>query len=361
MKKTIGFLASVLLVIALASCGRTKFKILLPTEYLAEDLIKSFQKEYKVKVKTTPFVSNEAALVKLGLEKFDLVIPSDYAVEQMMEQDLLLPIDWSLITEVDKETGFVDTLYDVVDLYKNSDKSVDLLEYMVPYLWGNLGIMYNKNVVTEQELEAEQWGIFARKDLKKAIYDSSRDAFFMALKHTNASSGNTSDNTELNNAEAFLRTVDKSGSRVYLTDDILDDMQNPTPAYDIALAYSGDALYVKSQSKKPEIGFYSPSIGTNVFIDAMVIPKTSRYVDLAYAFINHVSEHNNAVLNTIDVGYVSAIKTVYEYMITDKDSYFYPFKEFYIINLRESDEVFRYVPEAKRQMDERWSKIRSGS
>lgn len=360
MKKIIGFLASVLLVVTLASCGRPKFKILLPTEYLAEELIFSFQKKYNVKVKTIPFVSNEAAMVKIGIEKFDLIIPSDYSVEQLIEEDLIYPIDWNKVN-IDRTNGFPLGLQQTLEAYESSDKPLVLLDYMVPYLWGNLGILYNKNVVSQAELEAEQWGIFLRSDLKKAIYDSSRDAFFMALKHTNASSPNTTNRAELDRAEQFLRDIDKSGNRVYLTDDILDDMQDTPPKYDIALAYSGDALYVKYQSKKPEIGFYAPTDGTNVFIDGFVIPKSSSDVEMAYNFINHISEYDNAIINTVEIGYVTAIKSVYEYMINNPASEFYPYRDFYMIELKENDEVFRYVPQAKREMDERWTKIRSGS
>ncbi len=360
MKKIILSIASIFVILALVACGRPTFKILLPTEYLAEELIDSFQKEHGVRVKAIPFTSNEAAITRLRMEKFDLIIPSDYAAEQLIEEDLILPLEWDKITAVDRENGFPEYMVEVLEAYENDAKPLVLLDYMVPYFWGNLGITYNKNKVTEEELEQEQWGIFLRDDLKKAVYDSSRDAFLMALKHLGYSA-NTEDESELEAAEDFLKQVDRTRHVVYLTDDILDDMQKDVPEYDIALTYSGDALYIKLMSDKPEIGYYTPTVGTNIFIDGISIPKSSKHIDLAYAFINHVSKHENGVINMIDVAYVSAIKSVYEYTLNDEASPFYPYRDFGLIHMNENDELFRYVPASKKIMDDAWSKIRSGS
>ena len=59
------------------------------------DLLREFEKEFDIRVQLIPFDSNERALTKMKLEKFDVVIPSDYAIEQLIKEDMIQPIDWS--------------------------------------------------------------------------------------------------------------------------------------------------------------------------------------------------------------------------------------------------------------------------
>ncbi len=355
MKKIISILVVFLLTLSLTACGEADLKILIPTEYLAEELVADFQKMHKIKIKTVPFVSNEAAITKLKMEKFDLIVPSDYAVEQLVAEDLIIPLDWDNITSVNKETSFPESLIQIIDSYESSEVNIKLLDYMVPYFWGNLGIVYDSTKPGLKEaLENEQWGIFTDASLERVIYDSSRDAFFMALRQLGYSA-NTKNISELTAAEQYLNQIADTPKVYFLTDEILDDMQ--TLRYDVALTYNGDAVYL--MERQPKVGYYVPTNGTNVFVDGLSIPKNSRNIDLAYKFINFVLEYDNAVINTIDVTYVSAIKEVYEHMLNDTDSHFYKLRDVYRVEMRENDEIFHFVPEAKRFMDDAWTRIRT--
>lgn len=183
MKKIILLVVTVLLGLFITSCGEADLKILIPTQYISEDLVREFEKENKVRVKTISFASNEAAIARLKRETFDLMVPSDYAIEQMIKEDLLLPIDWEQIT-LNKETDFAEPLMALINSYETAEVPVPLLDYTVPYFWGNLGIIYNAEKEGLKEiLEEENWGAFLRDDLKKVVYDSSRDAYVVALKH----------------------------------------------------------------------------------------------------------------------------------------------------------------------------------
>lgn len=355
MKRTFILLVVLIGGLLLTSCGEADLKILLPTQYISEDLVKDFEKEYKVKVKTISFASNEAALSRLKRETFDLVVPSDYAIEQMIDEDLLLEIEWDKIL-LDKTVDYAEPLMEIIKGYEEASKPVPLLEYSVPYFWGSLGIVYNsKKAGLKEILEADGWGAFLRDDLKKVVYDSSRDGFAIALKHLGYSV-NTENQTELKAAENLLKDIAGTKDVLFLTDQLIDDMADLK--YDIALTYNGDAVYIRDLQRN--VGFHTPKEGTNVFVDAFVIPKKSRNIDLAYDFINFVSRHDNAVINTIDVAYVSAIKTVYEYMITDETSAFYEDRDIYMVQYNEEkDELFRYIPAVKKFMDDAWAKIRT--
>lgn len=355
MKKVWVLLLVLISGLLLTSCGEADLKILLPTAYLEEELVKQFEKENKVKVKTISFASNEAAISRLKRETFDLMIPSDYAIEQMIEEDLLLPIEWDKI-DLDRDTGYATPLMSIIRGYEEAEKPVPLLDYAVPYFWGSLGIIYNAQKEGLAELlEEEGWGAFLDSSLKKVVYDSSRDGFALALKYLGYSV-NSNNETELQAAEALLNQIKDSGKVLFLTDQIMDDM--PDLKHDIALTYNGDAVYVRTQ--QPNVGFHTPKQGTNVFVDALVIPKKSRNVELAYKFINFISEHDNAVVNAETVCYVSAIKTVYEYMITDETSAFYDHRDIYMVEYNEEkDELFRYIPSVKRFMDDAWARVRT--
>lgn len=355
MKKIFLLMLVLITGILLASCKEADLKILLPTDYLDESLVKEFEKEYGVKVKTISFVSNEAALLKMKRETFDLMVPSDYLIEQMILEDLILPIDWDQI-ELDKSTGYALPLMDIIRGYAENENPVPLLDYSVPYFWGSLGIIYNsKKEGLLEILENENWGVFLRDDLKKVVYDSSRDAFLVGLKHLGYSV-NTTDENELKEAESLLENVADTRNVLFLTDEIMDEMADLKQ--DIALTYNGDAVYVRGLQR--DVGFYIPTTGTNVFVDAFAIPKKSRNIDLAYKFINFISEHERALKNTVDVCYVSAIRTVYEYMINDESSPFYNDRDIYTIEYNEEkDELFRYIPAVKKYTDDAWTRIRA--
>ncbi len=353
MKKVMLLVVVLVSSLVLTACKEADLKILMPGEYIAEDIVPMFQKKYKVRVKIVPFESNEAAITKLKTEKFDLMIPSDYGAEQLIAEDLIYPMDWSKIDAIDKDVDFPDVLNDLFTMYAEDETPLALLDYMVPYFWGNIGIVYNKEKINKAQLEAAQWNIFSNSSIKKVMYDSSRDGFMVALKHLGYSA-NTTNQNQLVEAETYLKTVSKTKDIVFLTDEVLDDMR--IPKYDIALVYSGDAIYLMSEQSK--LDYFVPTVGTNVFIDGFVIPKTSRNIELAYTFINYVSTYEIAKLNTEEIMYQTPRKDVYNYILSS-ESALYEFKDAYDVKINPNDELFRYIPQVKSFMDDAWANIRS--
>lgn len=357
MKKTIVLALLSLVSLTLSGCGvvrsiscinKEKLRLFNWGEYIDPSIIKGFEDENNVCVSMSTFASNESAITKMKTESFDLVIPSDYAIEQMVEEDLIRTLDWSKIIDFNPTTDLASGLVSILN-----ELEFELLDYGVPYFWGNVGILYNKDVVTLNELEAEEWDIFKSNDYEIAFYDSARDGFMVALKSLGYSM-NTATQTELNEAENWLMDLANNDKVVFLTDEILDDMM--TLSYDLALTYSGDAIYLMSEQDK--LDFYVPNSGTNVWVDALVIPKNAKNVDLAYAFINYVILEESATLNTEYVMYSSPRKDVYEAMISE-NSDFYEYKSAYDVVIHEFDEVFRYVPITKAFVSDAWARIRA--
>ncbi len=152
-------------------------------EYIDDSLVAVFEEETGITVKQIAFDSNEVAITQIkGGNQYDLVIPSDYAIEQLAIEELIVPIDWSKVTELDPDTDLATGLSTILDTVKNTTNGFDLLEYSVPYFWGNVGILYDATAVAETDLVG--WDLLHNDAYEIAFYNSARDAFMPALKAT---------------------------------------------------------------------------------------------------------------------------------------------------------------------------------
>jgi spermidine/putrescine transport system permease protein len=268
-------------------------------EYVDPSLLDRFEKENDCDVVYETFDSNESMYTKIqsGAE-YDVIVPSDYMIERLIKEDYLQKIDWSLITNKDK---IIPSLLD-----NNFDQKN---QYAVPYYWGTVGIVYNKNKVDEKDLEAG-WDILMNEKYNGKIYmyDSERDSMMVALKALGYSM-NTHNKTELSEAYEWLVKQQKTMNPVYVGDDVIDNMISANK--DIAVVYSGDGAYIISENE--DMGFIVPQQGSNVWTDAMVITKNCKNVELAHKLIDFFLQEDVATQNTKYIGYDSAVQSVYEY------------------------------------------------
>ncbi|MGN1181969.1 MAG: extracellular solute-binding protein, partial [Faecalibacillus sp.] len=261
-------------------------------EYTGENLISDFEKKTGCKVVMDLFDSNEQMYIKIANgESYDVLVPSDYMIERLLQEDMLQPLDENKIDCLDLIAD------DVKGLPYDPDN-----KYSIPYFWGSVGIVYDKNKVNMKDLEKEGFNIFLDQKYKGDIYlyDSERDSFAMALKGLGYSM-NTDNDKELEKAYNWLLNCVKTMQPEIVTDEIIDNMAQGRKA--LGLVYSGDAAYIMSENE--DIGFYMPKTGTNMWSDAMVIPKNAKNVELAHEFINYVSSYEGAYDNSSYVGYTS--------------------------------------------------------
>ena len=208
------------------------------------------------------FDSNEQMYIKVAnKEPYDILVPSDYMIERLIQEDLLQKLDHSKLTCMDK----------LADAVKGLPYDPDN-EYSVPYFWGTVGIVYDKTKVDIKDLEEEGFGIFLDEKYKGDVYlyDSERDSFMMALKALGYSM-NTTNEQEIQEAYEWLVQCVESMDTEIVTDEIIDNMAQGRKA--LGLIYSGDATYVMDENEN--MGYYMPKSGTNLWSDAMVIPKLS--------------------------------------------------------------------------------------
>ncbi|MFU8792860.1 MAG: ABC transporter substrate-binding protein [Acholeplasmataceae bacterium] len=351
MKKIVLIITVLIFGFVLAACeGRQTLKVFMPGEYIDEDLVRDFEKEFNVRVQIITFDSNEIAVTQMQSNSYDLVIPSDYAIEELVDKDLLQPLDYGRIDGFSKD-DFDDGLENVLD--QLADDGFDLLEYGMPYFWGNVGILYDTNTVAESFLIENGWNALKDDSYDVMLYDSSRDMFMIALKalYGDTVSINSPSDDNIAAAEAWL--IEASGPNAdFLTDEVFDVMLDPAQ-YDMAVVYSGDGVYLMSENEN--LGYFVPSEGTNVWVDAFVIPKNAVEVDLAYTFIEYFSFYEVALNNALYVGYTSPFADVIDYIVENEE--YDP--QSYVVTLSEKDEFFRYDTQLKSKIEQAWIRVRA--
>ena len=330
---------------AIEKYGSNVLKLYLPGEYLGENVISDFEKQFGVRVIVENFDSNEMMYTKLMAgDRYDVVIPSDYMIERLMKEDYLQKIDKSLIPNMEN--------MDEAVLGMSYDPRND---WSIPYFWGSVGLVYNHENVDPATVEREGWEILRNTDYAGHIYiyDSERDSFMMAFKALGYSM-NTEDPDEINAAYEWLLQMNNTMSPVYVTDEVIDSMMNGYK--DIAVVYSGDATVILDENE--EMSFYMPEQGTNIWCDAMVIPANAENPKLAHEFINYMLTYEAAFDNTETVGYTSPNAEVFEEMTTSEDLYaenaaYLPRSGY------DKDEMFHDNQVLMRELSRLWIKVKA--
>lgn len=313
-------------------------------EYTGENIIANFEEQTGATVIMELFDSNEQMYIKVANgEAYDILVPSDYMIQRLIQEDLLQKLDQDKLTCMDLLAKAVKGLpYDPEN------------EYSVPYFWGTVGIVYDKTKVDEKDLKEQGFNIFLNEKYKGDIYlyDSERDSFMMALKALGYSM-NTENEQEIQEAYDWLVQCVQTMEPEIVTDEIIDNMAQGRKA--MGLIYSGDATYVMSENEN--MGFYMPESGTNIWSDAMVIPKNAKNPDLAHAFINYVSDYEGAYDNSSYVGYTSANEEVMSVLSGEGGDY-EEINAYLPRTGNEKDEVFVYNEKIKQVISNLWSRVK---
>lgn len=314
-------------------------------EYTGENIISGFEELTGAKVIMDNFDSNEQMYIKVANgDAYDVLVPSDYMIQRMMQEDMLQKLE----PETRKEC--LSELADAIKGLPYDPKN----EYSIPYFWGTVGIVYDKTKVSEEDLENEGWNIFLDQKYKGDIYlyDSERDSFMMALKALGYSMNTTSED-ELNEAFNWLVQCVQTMDPEIVTDEIIDNMAQARKA--LGLIYSGDAAYVMSENEN--MGFYMPTSGTNLWSDAMVIPKNAKNPKLANEFVRYITSYDAAMDNSSYVGYTSPNKEVMEELGGKGGDYdginAYTPRAGY-----DKDEVFQYDETTRKIIADLWSRVK---
>ena len=349
MKKIFALVLSVLMVFSLCACGGDDGKVTINVynwgEYIANgedgtlDVIREFEKATGINVNYTTYATNEEmyAKIKNGAGDYDVIIPSDYMISRMIDEEMLEKLDFANIPNYEL----------IMDDYKSANYD-PIGEYSVPYAWGVVGIIYNKEKVTKP---VDSWDILWDEEYagKILMFNNSRDAFAIALQKLGYSI-NTTDLAQIDEAAKLLNEQKKVRQSLVM-DEIFDLIGNENSW--IAPYYAGDALTIMSENEN--IGFAIPKEGLNRFVDAMCIPKGSKHKKEAEMFINFMCQTEIVLANSEMTGYSVPQKEAYEQLPDEVKSneYAYPSDEV----LARSEEFAHLPKEVLEHIQDLWIEI----
>ena len=309
------------------------------------EVIKEFESRYPhIKVNYSTYDSNEIMYSKLsnGGITVDLIIPSDYMIARMINENMLLPLNFDNIPNYQYiDESFRNTAYDPENIYS------------VPYTWGTVGILYNTKYVDEADVTG--WEVLWNEKYAGKIltFGNSRDAFGIA-QYLLGYDVNTTDKDELRECAELLKKQ-KPVLQQYVMDEIFAIMQNEEAW--IAPYYAGDCLTMMGENEN--LAFYLPEDqGFNLFIDAMCIPTCAKEKDAAELFINFLCDPEIAGANMDWICYGTPLSAAKEFIDpeTVADPVTYP-DESILVN----GSSYAYLPEEiSRFMEGLFMEVRNG-
>jgi spermidine/putrescine transport system substrate-binding protein len=258
----------------------------------------------RVEVNYSTYSSNESMYAKLssGSVNYDVVVPSDYMIERMIAEDMLAPLNFENIPNIGNiHPDFFgeNAVYDYYD--------PDNL-YAVPYMYGMIGIIYNTTMVSEDDPALGSWQLMWDERHAGNIlqFNNSRDAFGTAQYFLGL---DVNSNSEADWRRALEKLKEqKPVLQGYVMDEIFNKMENGSAA--IAAYYAGDFLSMYENNE--DLEFFYPGEGTNLYVDAMCIPKSSQNKEIAEAYIDFMLTEAPAVANAEYTYYASPNTAVRE-------------------------------------------------
>lgn len=333
MKKTLALLIALLTLLLLCSCGDTTeddgaatppvndgktvwLNVYNWGEYISDgfegclDVNAEFEKYYlekfgvKVKVNYTTYANNEDMRAKLqsGAGSYDIVVPSDYMIQTLIADGLLMEFDVTAL----ENYGNLDEKF--TGMYYDPDN-----KYSAAYSYGTVGLIYNVTMLNPDDMNEDgtlkdpSWALMWDEDYRGNVlqFNNPRDAFATAMFYAGLDINSTNQADWVKAQQMLIEQ--KPILQGYVNDEIFNKMTTDSAA--ISAYYAGD--YITMTADNENLRFAYPKEGTNVFVDAMCIPKSSTHPEIAKEYINFMLSEEIATANALYIGYASPNKTVY--------------------------------------------------
>lgn len=262
-------------------------------ENIDKETVKEFEKQYGIKVNMETFDDMETMYQKVssGGIKYDVILVSDALMPRMIEKDLLKELNKDNIPNISQ----MDESYLNLKIDPGN-------KYSVPYMFGTIGLIYNKDVVKEK---VDSWDILWNEKYKDRIFmfDTYRDTMGAALKKLGYSL-NSTNKKEIEEAKELLIKQRKMVHPIYGVDN--GTTMIPAGESDINMIWSGEGLNL--QEENPNLVYVVPKEGANFWIDSLCIPKNAENVEGAEKFINFVSDKESSLRIADEIGYTTPNK-----------------------------------------------------
>jgi len=262
-------------------------------ENIDEKTVKEFEKEHGIKVNVETFDDMETMYQKIsqGGVNYDVILVSDVLMPRMIKNKFLQELNKDNIPNISQ----MDEDYLNLEIDPGN-------KYSVPYMFGTVGLIYNKDVVKE---EVDSFDILWDEKYKDKIFmfDTYRDTIGVALKKLGYSL-NSTDPKEIEEAKELLLNQRKLVNPIYGVDN--GTVMIPAGESSINMIWSGEGLNL--QTEYHNLVYVVPKEGANFWIDSLCIPHNAKNVDGAEKFINFVSDKESALRIADEIGYTTPNK-----------------------------------------------------
>lgn len=262
-------------------------------ENIDKETIKEFEKKYGIKVNVETFDDMETMYQKIskGGVKYDVILVSDALMPRMIKKGLIQELNKDNIPNISQMDK------DYLNLQIDPGN-----KYSVPYMFGTVGLIYNKDVVKEK---VDSWDILWDEKYKDKVFmfDTYRDTMGAALKKLGYSL-NSKNPKEIEEAKELLIKQRETVNPIYGVDN--GTTMIPAGESDINMIWSGEGLNL--QDENPNLVYVVPKEGANFWIDSLCIPKNAENVEGAEKFINFVSDKESALRIADEIGYTTPNK-----------------------------------------------------
>ncbi|HPY96793.1 MAG TPA: spermidine/putrescine ABC transporter substrate-binding protein [Candidatus Cloacimonadota bacterium] len=296
-------LALSVLILSCAGSKKEKLYVFNWTDYIDQDIIREFEKANNCTIVYDTYNSNENMLTKMKTSNaaYDIIVPSGDHVTILENEGLIEELDKSKLTNYNNLSKSI--------LHKAEQFDPEN-KYSIPYFWGTCGLIYNKNYMSDEEMQNVSWNLlgdprFAGKR-NITMLDDAREVVGVALI-TNGYDPNDFSDEAMEKANKTLMEWDKNVSQ-YDSDSFKNEVQDGTIWF--GQAYNGDALQVMDENE--HVGFALPKEGSTLWIDFLVIPKNSENKELAYKFIDFLLTKEIAMKNALYVQYATPNDAAFE-------------------------------------------------
>ncbi len=304
------------------------------------DAVAEFERLTGATVNYTNFETNENMYSKLigGGVSYDVIVPSDYMIERLIDEELLLPLDFDNIPNI----KYIDPQFQ--NMYYDPEQ-----KYSVCFNVCTTVLIYNTELVEE---EPDSWEVLWDEQYrgKVLMFNNSRDAFAIAQSVLGQDFNSTNEQDWIEAAQLLAKQKD-AVSPVYVMDEVFNLMESGEYAF--ATYYAGDYLLMIENNE--DLGYCFPKEGVNDFYDAFCVPTCAQNKKGAEAFINFMHEPQVAFENAEYIFYRSPNITVEE----NEESSFYQSEIIYPEGIK--TQSFKNLPQNIIELENRlWTEVKSG-
>jgi spermidine/putrescine transport system substrate-binding protein len=242
------------------------------SDYIAEDTVPDFEKEFGVKVTYDTYESNEEMVAKLqaGATGYDIIVPSGYIIPVLVATDLIDPID----------RKYVSNWGNVASIFQNLPTDPGS-KHTVPWQWGTTGIAYRTDKI---KTPIDSWGVFHDQKYhgKMTMMDDGREVIGAFLRYKGHSLNSS------NPAELAEAKKDSIAAKKHLKAYISASVKAQLISGDVLIAqlWNGDTTQAKAE--QPNLGYVLPKEGCTIWGDSMCIPKSAPNKRAAHEWINYI-------------------------------------------------------------------------